>query len=231
MVPQHDTRALQEHLKVSFRERDLLIQALMHRSYLNEHKEVQLEHNERLEFLGDAVLELVVTDHLFRTYSDLPEGEMTAFRAALVNTVHLSQVAETMRLNDYLLLSRGEAQDTGRARQYLLANAVEAVIGALYLDQGYDAAKGLIERFLLVAAPAMNEKKEWIDAKSRFQVIAQDKHGITPTYATLAETGPDHAKRFTSGVYLRDKLIAKGDGNSKQEAEQAAAESAIVHLS
>jgi ribonuclease-3 len=231
MVPQHDTRALQEHLKVSFRERDLLIQALMHRSYLNEHKEVELEHNERLEFLGDAVLELVVTDHLFKTYPDLPEGEMTAFRAALVNTVHLSQVAEAMRLNDYLLLSRGEAQDTGRARQYLLANAVEAVIGALYLDQGYEAARDLIERFLLVAAPEMNEKKEWIDAKSRFQVLAQDKHGITPTYAILKETGPDHAKRFTSGVYLRDKLIAEGDGNSKQEAEQAAAEAAISNLS
>lgn len=231
MVPQHDTRSLQEHLKVSFRDRERLIQALIHRSYLNEHKEVELEHNERVEFLGDAVLELIVTDHLFRTYPDLPEGEMTAFRAALVNTVHLSQVAEAMRLNDYLLLSRGEAQDTGRARQYLLANAVEAVIGALYLDQGYDAAKDLVERFLLVHAPLMNEKKEWIDAKSRFQVIAQDKHGITPTYATLAEVGPDHAKRFTSGVFLKEKLIAKGDGNSKQEAEQSAAEAAILTLS
>lgn len=221
--------SLAAHIGVSFNDIALLRTACTHRSYLNENRGSGLEHNERLEFLGDAVLELVVTAFLFKKYPHKPEGDLTAFRSAIVNTVSLTKVAEHMGLGDYMLLSRGEAKDTGRARQVIIANAVEATIGAVYLDQGYDAAANFISAQVLgvIDIDEIVKKKTWLDAKSHFQEVAQEKTGHTPTYRTLKEVGPDHDKQFTLGVFLGDVQVAAGIGPSKQEAEQKAAEKAL----
>ncbi|PIR85666.1 ribonuclease III [Candidatus Kaiserbacteria bacterium CG10_big_fil_rev_8_21_14_0_10_44_10] len=218
---------LEKILGVEFIDKNYLLSAITHRSYLNEHKEATQEHNERLEFLGDAVLELVVTDYLYQKYPEKPEGELTAVRAALVNTVSLAESAQKLGLNDFMLMSKGEAKDTGRARQYILANAFESCIGAIYLDQGYDAAKKFIGEQLFNKTDKIVEKKLWQDAKSRFQELAQDKVSITPSYEMLSQEGPDHDRMFTIGVFLRDEKVAEGKGRSKQEAEQDAAEKAI----
>ncbi len=210
-----------------FIDKKYLLSAITHRSYLNEHREATQEHNERLEFLGDAVLELVVTDYLYQKYPEKPEGELTAVRAALVNTVSLSDSAQRLGLNDFMLMSKGEAKDTGRARQYILANAFESCIGAIYLDQGYDAAKKFIGEQLFVKTDKIVEKKLWQDAKSRFQELAQERVSITPSYEMLSQEGPDHDRMFTIGVFLRTEKIAEGKGRSKQEAEQDAALNAI----
>lgn len=204
----------------------MLHQALVHRSYLNENPSFTLDHNERLEFLGDAVLELVVTDHLYHHY-DLPEGELTNLRASIVKGEMLSRVAEELDLNDYLLLSRGERKDTGKARLYILANAVEAVIGAVYLDQGYEAAATLIKQRFITKLPQVLELGLHIDNKSRFQELAQEKFRITPTYKVLEENGLDHAKEFTVGVFVGQKKMGEGQGSSKQEAQQQAATQAL----
>ena len=214
-------------LGLSFNDLDVLAEALTHRSYLNEHKTAKA-HNERLEFLGDAVLELTVTNFLYTKFPNKPEGDLTAYRAALVNTYSLAETAEEIGLNDMLLLSKGEAKDTGRARQIILANAFEAVLGALYLDQGYDAANAFVEKHLCPKIDDIVAKRAWQDAKSRFQELAQEKKGYTPTYKTLSEEGPDHDKQFTVGVYVGNEAAAKGDGKSKQEAEQAAAQAALA---
>ena len=213
-------------LGYTFNNLDLLAEALTHRSYLNEHKTARA-HNERLEFLGDAVLELVVTHFLFEKFPTKPEGELTAYRAALVNTYSLAEVAEEIGLNDMLLLSKGEARDTGRARQIILANAFEAVLGAIYLDQGYEAAESFVATHLTPKIDDVIQKRAWQDAKSRFQELAQEKKGHTPTYRVLREEGPDHDKNFTVGVYVGNEKAAEGEGKSKQEAEQAAAQAAI----
>jgi ribonuclease-3 len=214
-------------LGLSFQNLDLLIEALTHRSFLNENKGVVAHHNERLEFLGDAVLELAVTHFLFNRYPDKPEGDLTAFRASLVNTFSLADTAEHIGLNDMLLLSKGEAKDTGRARQIILANAFEAVLGAIYLDQGYEAAEQFIAKHLYNKIDDVIAKRAWQDAKSHFQEVAQEKRNITPSYKTLAEEGPDHDKNFTVGVFLNSEHIAEGTGRSKQEAEQSAAQAAL----
>lgn len=224
-----DLGPLQQHLGVTFQDANLLRQALVHRSYLNENPSFELPHNERLEFLGDAVLELVVTDHLYRTY-DLPEGELTNLRAAVVRGDMLAKIAEELKLDDYMLLSRGERKDTGKARHYILANAVEAVIGALYLDQGYDAAKLFIEQLIIVKLPDVVAKGQHIDNKSKFQEMAQEKFRITPVYRVLEESGLDHAKYFTIGAFLGDKQMGEGFGSSKQEAQQQAAKEALARL-
>ena len=220
---------LAKKIGVEFRDITLLRTACTHRSFLNENKGAGLEHNERLEFLGDAVLELVVTSYLFRKYPKKQEGELTAYRSAIVNTMSLIKVAEYAGLNDFILLSKGEAKDTGRARSVILANAVEAIIGAIYMDQGYNAAANFISEQVLqvIDIEEIIRKKLWIDAKSRFQEKAQEVDGITPVYKTLKETGPDHDKKFTLGVFLKDVQIASGTGQSKQEAEQQAAEKAL----
>jgi ribonuclease III len=218
---------LQNIIGVSFADQMILLSAVTHRSYLNEHREATWDHNERLEFLGDAVLELVVTDFLFAKYPEKPEGELTAIRAALVNTVSLAAAAEKLGVNDYLLMSKGEAKDVGRARQYILANAFEACIGAIYLDQGYDAAKKFIADRLFAKTDEIVRKRLWQDAKSRFQELAQEHASITPTYETVGQSGPDHDRVFTVGVFLRREKIAEGTGRSKQEAEQQAASNAI----
>lgn len=211
---------------LSFKNPALLAEALTHRSYLNEHPGAG-SHNERLEFLGDAVLELAVTDFLFHKYPAKDEGELTSYRAALVNTVSLARSAEALGINGVLRLSRGEARDTGRARENILANAFEALIGALYLDGGYAAAEPFISANLYSKIEGVIAEKSYQDAKSRFQEAAQDKHGVTPHYKTVAEEGPDHARLFTVGAYIAHEQIATGEGKSKQDAEQAAAQHAL----
>lgn len=219
--------ALEKILGVEFKNKEYLLSAMTHRSYLNEHKEATQDHNERLEFLGDAVLELVITDFLFTKYPDKPEGELTAVRAALVNTNSLADASTKLGLNDFLLLSKGESKDTGRARVYILANSFESVVGAMYMDQGYDVARDFIGRQLFAQTDKIVEKRLWQDAKSRFQELAQEHANVTPNYETLNQVGPDHDRVFTVGVFLGDKKIAEGQGRAKQEAEQAAAEKAM----
>ncbi len=214
-------------LTLSFNTLDLLVEALTHRSYLNEHREYAGSHNERLEFLGDAVLELAVTDFLYKKFPAKPEGELTSYRAALVNTVSLAESSQALGVNEYLLLSKGEAKDTGRAREVILADAFEAIIGAIYLDQGYAAAEAFIAKSLYGKIDSVIEKRSYQDAKSRFQEAAQEKRGTTPSYETLSEVGPDHAKVFTVGVFIGDKEISRGEGQSKQEAEQSAAQTGL----
>ncbi|MFH1461099.1 MAG: ribonuclease III [Patescibacteria group bacterium] len=218
--------SLEKNIKIEFNNKDLLQQALVHRSYLNENPDFRLKDNERLEFLGDAVLELVVTDFLYQNYPN-PEGELTNWRAALVNAKMLTRVADKLKLESRLLLSRGEAKDTGRARRYILANAFEALVGAIYLDQGYSQAREFIERIILKELPQIIKEKLYQDPKSRFQEEAQEGVGITPTYEVIREWGPDHDKQFIVGVYLNKELIAEGQGPSKQEAQEKAAEEAL----
>lgn len=218
---------LETALGVQFANQDLLEQALVHRSYLNENPRFRLYHNERLEFLGDAVLELIVTEELYEKYPDKPEGELTSLRAALVNSVMLSGVAQELGLNDFLLLSRGEAKDVGRARQYILANAFEALIGAIYLDRGYSVAHDFISRSLMPKLEKVVEHKLYQDPKSRFQEEAQERVSVTPTYEVIREWGPDHNKHFVVGIYLAGELVAEGEGPSKQAAQEAAARLAL----
>ena len=227
--PMTDIHAHETALGVTFKNPDLLVEALTHRSYLNEHRTAG-NHNERLEFLGDAVLELAVTHFLFEKFPAKPEGELTAYRAALVNTVSLAEESERLGVNDMLLLSKGERKDTGRARQIILANAFEAILGAIYLDQGYDVAEAFVSRNLYPKLDLIISKRTWQDAKSQYQEAAQERYGVTPHYKTLEEVGPDHDKRFTVGVFLGDKESGRGDGKSKQEAEQAAAASALDRM-
>jgi len=217
----------EKKIKVNFKDKSLLQQAFIHRSYINENTDTKLSHNERLEFLGDAVLELIVTDFLYKKYPTYTEGELTALRSALVNAVIISAVALEVGMNDYLLLSKGEAKDNGKARQYILANTYEAFIGALYLDQGYDAAEKFINKNLLPKTDEIVNKKLWRDAKSLVQEKAQEFVSVTPAYKVLQESGPDHDKHFTVGIYFGKELIADGKGKSKQEAEQKAAENAL----
>lgn len=218
---------LEARLGYSFRDKTILIQSLTHRSYLNEHSDHPYPHNERLEFLGDAVLELVVTEHLFNNYSN-PEGELTNWRASLVNAKTLAGIAQQLAFEEYLLMSRGEAKDANsKARMYILANAIEAIIGAIYLDGGWDGAKAFIEKVVLSHLKFILENHLHIDPKSRFQETSQDLLGITPTYKVMEEIGPDHAKEFTVGVYLDKELVAIGKGTSKQEAQIAAADEGL----
>ncbi|MEK7091726.1 MAG: ribonuclease III [Patescibacteria group bacterium] len=218
-----ELKHFEEVIGVSFKDKNLLKQAFVHRSYINEHKNLAVGHNERLEFLGDAVLELVVTDFLYHKYPDKPEGDLTAYRAALVNAVTLSEQASMLAMNDYLLLSKGESRDKGRARQYILANTYEAVTGAIYLDQGYDVAKTFIESTVLTNDEKIVSQSLAQDYKSSFQKKAQEAFSQTPLYKVLSESGPDHNKRFVVGLFIGDEVIAEGQGHSKQEAEQEAA--------
>jgi ribonuclease-3 len=225
-----DFAAHAQKLGLSFDNLGLLTEALTHRSYLNENRTTSGNHNERLEFLGDAVLELIVTHFLFVRFPHKPEGDLTAYRAALVNTYSLAETAEALGVNDMLLLSKGEKKDTGRARQIILANAFEAILGSIYLDQGYEAADAFVNRTLTPKIDSVLKNRTWQDAKSQFQEVAQEKESVTPTYKTLSESGPDHDKQFTVGVFLADRKVAEGGGKSKQEAEQAAATAALDKL-
>ena len=222
-----DFPELQEKLGIKFKHQELLVQAFVHRSYLNEHHDFILGHNERLEFLGDAVLELIVTEFLFKEYGN-PEGELTNWRAALVNAKILASIAYEIGMENHLFLSHGEAKDAGtKARDYIMANAIEALIGSIYLDRGYDVTQQFIARWVLTKLPYILENGLYMDAKSRFQESAQELTGTTPTYKVLQEEGPDHIKSFKIGVYLGKDMVATGEGTSKQEAQTEAAEAAL----
>ncbi len=223
-----DLSKLEKKLGIKFKNKDLIKEALAHRSYLNENPSWKLPHNERLEFLGDAVLELAVTENLFSQFPQYQEGQLTSLRAALVNYQTMAKVAYDLELENFILLSRGEAKDVGRAREVILANAMEALIGAIYLDGDYQEAKKTIEQFII--NPNLKniiESGLYKDSKSHLQEIVQEKLKLTPTYQLLEEWGPDHKKIFKMGVYFGDKLITEGEGYSKQEAEIEAARNAL----
>lgn len=224
---QPDLKEFQKQIGITFNDEKLLTQAFVHRSYINENRNSGLSHNERLEFLGDAVLELVITDFLYKKYTNKAEGEMTAYRSALVNADTCAGIAAKLGMGNYLLLSKGESKDTGRARQYILANALEALIGAIYLDQGMEKAHEFIENNFTPMIENIISEGSHVDSKSLFQEKAQEFEGITPAYKTVKESGPDHQRKFTVGVYLGKDLIATGEGDSKQDAEQEAAEEAL----
>jgi ribonuclease-3 len=217
----------EQKVGITFNNKELLIQAFTHRSYINENRHVKREHNERLEFLGDAVPELVSTIFLYNKYPKRHEGDLTAIRASLVNTITISDVARELGFNDELLLSKGEARDEGRARQAILANTFEAVIGSIYIDQGYEAASDFINKNLLPRTDVIVKDSLWIDSKSLFQEKSQELYGHTPVYKTITEDGPDHDKEFTIAVYVGEDEVATGAGKSKQDAEQKAARAGI----
>lgn len=222
-----ELKMLENNLGTKFKNTDLLRMALVHRSYLNEHKSFPLDQNERLEFLGDAVLELIVTDYIFRNYNEA-EGVLTNWRSSLVNGERLASLAESLGVYNFLYLSKGESQDSNKkARNYILANALEAIVGAIYLDRGFVAAQEFISEKLLVQLPKIIEEKTYIDSKSLFQEKAQEVLGVTPRYKVLSESGPDHKKKFTIGVYIDKEMVAQGDGYSKQEAQSVAAANAL----
>lgn len=222
-----DFSIVERKIGIFFKNKDLLIQAFCHRSYLNEHPEFHLSHNERLEFLGDAVLELAVTEYLYKNFPEKNEGELTSWRAALVNSKNLAKIAERLKFNKFLLLSKGEEKEGGRARVTILANLFEALIGAIYLDSGYKKCQEFLNKYLFPELKEIITKGLFKDPKSRFQEEAQQRLGITPSYKLLKEWGPDHAKNFLVGVYLNNELVAKGKGHSKQEAELDAAQKAL----
>lgn len=222
-----DFSQFEQKMGHTFVNKDLLRQAFIHRSYINENPNTKLAHNERLEFLGDAVLELAVTDYLFRMYPNSPEGELTAYRSSLVNAVVLSQTAEELGMNEFLLLSKGESRDIGKARMHILANTFEAYVGALYMDQGYIPAEQFIRDALFGQLDAIVRHKLWRDPKSLIQEKAQQFVHVTPSYKVMSETGPDHDKRFTVGIFFGNDHIADGRGKSKQEAEAKAAQEAL----
>lgn len=226
-----DIKAVQKIIGYSFQKEDLLKEALTHRSYLNENTNWPLPHNERLEFLGDAVLELVVTEELFNRFPKEKEGWMTSVRAALVNTVMLARIADILKLGEQILLSKGEQKDGNeRAREAIRANTIEAVIGAIYLDGGYDNAKQFIKEHIVINVAEVISKNLYIDAKSLLQEKVQAEFKLTPSYSVLEDTGPDHNKTFKIGVYFGEKLIADGLGQSKQDGEVAAARNALELL-
>ncbi len=213
----------EKKIKVVFKNKNLLKQAFTHRSFINENPATSLSHNERLEFLGDAVLELIVTDFLYKKYPQYAEGELTALRSALVNAIIISEIASQIGMNDYLLLSKGEAKDFGKARMYILANTYEALVGAMYIDAGYEVTNKFITKTLLPKTEEIVNKKLWRDAKSLVQEKAQEFVSVTPAYKVLLQSGPDHDKHFTVGIFFGGDLVAEGKGKSKQEAEQSAA--------
>jgi ribonuclease-3 len=225
-VPNLDKEELESVLQTKINSLDYYISSFTAMPYLNEHRSFQLPHNERLEFLGDAVLELCATEYLYRNYPH-PEGELTNFRSALVNYKMLSSIAQRLGFEKFLQMSRGEAKDTGRARQVILANCIEAVIGAMYLDAGYQACTNFIGREILVELQKIIEGETYLDPKSKLQEIVQDKRGITPTYGVVSESGPDHNKTFVVAAFVGNDEVGRGTGPSKQEAEIAAAENAL----
>lgn len=221
---------LEKFIKITFTDKDLLDHAFIHKSFMNEYHGTDKTDNERLEFLGDAVLELTVTEHLFKTYPKKSEGELTNWRSALVKGKHLAEVADDLKLGNYLYLSKGEEKSGGRKKKYILANTVEALIGAMYLDKGYRVTHDFIHKFILIKLEGILEEGLHIDAKSHFQELAQDDFDITPEYRLIKEYGPDHSKKFIMGAFLGDKKVAEGEGSSKQKAEESAARQALIDV-
>jgi len=233
----NDISTLAEALGVAFRNVRLLEEALTHRSYLNEHPEDGAQSNERLEFLGDAVLDLVITEHLFKTFPLYQEGQMTSIYSELVNASVLAKSAHSLNLSQYLRMSKGESRGNGKSRDVLLADAMEAVLGAVYLDQGYKSAQNVVMRYII--SPNLSKIMKsarvmgghlYFDAKSSLQTMMQERMKVTPAYRTLEESGPEHMKMFRSGVFIGENLVGEGTGSSKQESEEAAAHHALVKL-
>jgi ribonuclease-3 len=220
-------KELEQKLGIVFHDQELLQTAFVHRSFVNEHKQQQYKDNERLEFLGDAVLELIITEYLYKKYKTAAEGELTNIRSAVVRKENLAKVAQKLNLGKYLRLSRGEEKSGGRTKDYLLANTCEALIGCLFLDQGLKVCEHFVHQYIIPTIKTILQKKLYIDAKSALQEYTQDKLHITPTYKVLEDKGPDHDKTFTMGVFLNEKLIAKGSGSSKRKAEEQAAYKAL----
>jgi len=223
-------KELEKQIGITFADNDLLDRAFIHKSYMNEYKGKDKRDNERLEFLGDAVLELTVTEHLFLTYPDKSEGDLTNWRSALVKGKHLAEVGDELKLGTYLYLSKGEEKSGGRKKNYILANTLEALIGAMYLDKGYKVAHEFISNFILVKLEKILEEGLHIDAKSHFQELSQEEFDITPEYRLISESGPDHSKRFVMGAFFNDKPVGEGEGSSKQKAEEEAARDALVKV-
>ncbi len=219
---------LENNLDLHFNNKDLLLQALCHRSYLNENHDFYLGHNERLEFLGDAVMELIVTEYLFLNYPDKSEGELTTWRAALVNTKVIGKAAKEIGLYDYILLSKGESRETGKSRLCIMADTFEALIGAVYLDLGYERSKKFIEDNLIKELPRIIELELYRDPKSVLQEEMQKENGVTPEYEVISETGPDHKKKFKVGVLCGKDVVGEGEGYSKKNAEEKAAKAALL---
>ena len=222
-----DFSQFEKKTNIIFNDKKLLEQAFIHRSYINENSACKVSHNERLEFLGDAVLELIATDYLYHKYPDHNEGDLTAYRSSLVNAVIIGEIALQLGMNEYLLLSKGEAKDIGKARGYILANTYEAYVGAVYLDRGYEVSREFITETLLKKIDTIVAKKLWRDSKSLVQEKAQEYVNFTPSYKVISESGPDHDKHFTIGIFFGADCVAEGKGKSKQEAEQAAAHKAL----
>lgn len=221
---------LEKNLRVKFKNKDLLAQALVHKSYLNENPEVKVESNERLEFLGDAILSFLVAEKLFGKYHNLPEGELTNLRSLLVRTSTLARLAKRLKIGQFLQLSKGEAGEGGNNNPNILADSLEAIIGAIYLDSGMSSAKRFIQQQIFAHLPELTKDGNNHDFKGRLQIILQEKFHITPKYRILSEIGPDHAKDFEMGVYVGRKLLAKGIGKNHKEASQAAARTALRNL-
>jgi len=227
----NDLLKLQKRIGVTFKNDSLLKQALVHRSYLNEHPDFKIGHNERLEFLGDAVLEIVVTEFLYLNFVNTPEGDLTNWRASLVNAKMLYEIAAELEVEEYLYLSKGESRDKNKkSRQFILANAIEAIIGAIYLDQGIVVAQKFILKNVVSKLDDILKNQTYLDPKSRFQEKSQEEKGVTPHYQILDEVGPDHAKIFTVGLYLGEEMIASGKGSSKQEAQVEAAANGLKKM-
>ena len=219
---------LEKKIGIKFKDKSLLSIAFVHKSYVNEHRNESIDHNERMEFLGDAVLELISTEHLYRNHPEQAEGEMTNFRSALVQGKNLAEVARLLNLGEYLFLSHGEENSGGRKKNYILANTLEALIGAIYLDQGFKVTEKFIKTHILASLDEIIENNLHIDPKSSFQEIVQEKMDVTPTYELIKDSGPDHNKKFECGVFIGKKLIVTGVGSSKQKAEEDAAKKALI---
>jgi ribonuclease-3 len=224
-----DLAELEKRLGATFKNQKYLRTALVHRSYLNENPGFDLPSNERMEFLGDAVLELIVSEHLYHTYPDSPEGELTNFRSSLVNTLSLAEVSGRLGAGEFLFLSKGEEGSGGRQNQYILANTFEALLGAIYLDQGLTAASTFVHAHLMGKLPEIIEHQLYKDAKSSLQELSQEQISVTPVYKVLSEEGPDHSKTFMVGVFAGQKRLSTGSGKSKQQAEQQAAANALAN--
>lgn len=228
-LSQDQLHKIEQTIGISFKSEDLLKQVFIHRSFLNEHPNFKLDNNERLEFLGDAVLELVVTKHLYKNF-DQPEGVLTNWRAAIVRGERLAQTTKKLSLGKFLLMSNGELQSGGQESPVLLANLFEALVGAIYLEHGLDKAQQFIKKVLLVQFGEILEKKLYLDPKTQLQEKIQSTQGVTPVYQVISQSGPDHDKHFLIGVYISKSKIGQGEGKSKQKAEQQAAQNALENL-
>ena len=229
-MTENNIKDIEQILGVTFSNKEYIQMALTHRSFLNEHKDENIGNNERLEFLGDAVLELIISDYLYKTYPEYPEGDLTSFRSATVRTESLAMASRELKVGQFLRMSKGEEDSGGADKDYLLANTYESILGAIYMDQGYEKAKEFVFKTLVPKIENVVENRSDIDSKTRIQEMIQSKFKVTPTYDVLKEEGPDHDKKFVVGIKINEKIIGEGEGSSKQKAEEDAATNGINFL-